>query len=173
MGSEVKEWTATGEVGVAKTETTTRDAEDTAELVDILEGYLSALGTIDKKLLDCGRNDMRFPSAQRLVNKWINRLKGEYRVTYAGEAARMRKALRLLLDTLEAVGFCPFSEGDPLARAAAAARAVLDAPPRNCDIGETDDQQYRFERLCNAFSHCAGCPVHKRWGKRPKSCGII
>ena len=84
MENEVKEWTAAAEVGVAKTETTTRDAEDTAELVDILEGYLSALRTIDKKLLDCGRNDERFPSAQRLVNKWINRLKGEYRVTYAG-----------------------------------------------------------------------------------------
>ena len=52
-------------------------------------------------------------------------------------------------------------------------RAALAEPPRNCDIGETDDQQYRFERLCNAFPYCTGCPVYKRWGKRPKSCGII
>lgn len=160
MENEVKERTAAAEEGVAKTETTTRDAEDTAELVDILEGYLSALRTIDKKLLDCGRNDERFPSAQRLVDRWINRLKGEYRVTYAGEAARMREALEWIAsNSYRAVSSIPAA-----LEMSERARAALSAPARNCDVYPAKEWKRRFKQFCRTRpDRCRECPVFGMW----------
>ena len=95
------------------------------------------------------------------------------KIEQQGNAAALRKALEDTEELLE-----HFAKPGTMLRSAFFLhmrdnRAALAEPPRNCDIGETDDQQYRFERLCNASPYCAGCPVYKRWGKRPKSCGII
>lgn len=95
------------------------------------------------------------------------------KIEQSGNAAALRKALEDTEELLE-----HFAKPGTMLHSAFFLhmrdnRAALAEPPRNCDIGETDDQQYRFERLCNAFPYCTGCPVYKRWGKRPKSCGII
>jgi len=57
-----------------------------------------------------------------------------------GDAAMVRAALDLLLDTLEAVGFRPIVEGDPLAESVRIAREALAAPARQCDKYKTAEE---------------------------------
>lgn len=49
---------------------------------------------------------------------------------------------------------------------AAACRAALASPSRNCDVGTAGEQERRFKEFCdahwsinNADSECAGCPL--------------
>ena len=76
-----------------------------------------------------------------------------------GNAAAMRAAFKGLLSALEAVGFRPLVEGDPLAEAVLKARAALSVPPRNCDVGTPSEMQDRFERFCCSHLGCSKCPL--------------
>lgn len=51
-----------------------------------------------------------------------------------------------------------------------AVEAALAAPPRNCDVGTSDEQSERFENFClkhigcaeeTGGRHCVGCPLEK------------
>lgn len=49
--------------------------ENAKAIIDLLEGYESALKTMDLKLMNNGRNDERFPLAIREVQRVASRLK--------------------------------------------------------------------------------------------------
>ena len=50
------------------------------------------------------------------------------------------------------------------------ARAALSAPPRNCDVGDVNEQMQRFESYCNAHEPCESCPLVRP--RTTPSCGV-
>ena len=40
------------------------------------------------------------------------------------------------------------------------ARAALAAPPRNCDVGTAEEQDARYNKLCEPLRSCGQCPVY-------------
>ena len=99
-----------------------------------------------------------------------------------GNQQKMREAVIALLDALDSLGcdestatlaaFVP-DMADSSARCLAAfrkAKEALSAPPRNCDVGTSDEQAERFENFClkhigcaeeTGGRHCVGCPLEK------------
>lgn len=51
-----------------------------------------------------------------------------------------------------------YKEVGEIRDAIANADLVLDAPPRNCDIGSPEEQADRYMNFCRNHPKCAGCP---------------
>jgi len=57
------------------------------------------------------------------------------------------------------------------------ARAALALPPRNCDVGTAEEQDARYNKLCEPLRSCGQCPVYVKargvdhcefvWGQMP------
>lgn len=43
---------------------------------------------------------------------------------------------------------------------AGVARTALAAPPRNCDVGTAEEQDARYNKLCEPLRSCGQCPVY-------------
>ena len=86
-----------------------------------------------------------------------------------GNAAAMREALEALVCVIDKC-----DSGDPLwwhigakgVKPLKDARAALSAPPRNCDVGTTEDQFERFDRWCDSRS------IKDCWGLGCRKCLI-
>ena len=106
------------------------------------------------KLRNCGRNDMRFPKARRMVEGWIERLRKE--VNTPCNAAALLEALAAMFDFWSLHGHAYSIRVAPVRDSEEEVAAQLDAvmqqakdalatPPRNCDIGNEGEQVKRFK----------------------------
>ena len=82
-----------------------------------------------------------------------------------GNTAAMREAVEFV-SHLDDVSYTSYD----IAVAVQKAKAALSAPPRNCDVGTSDEQSERFENFClkhigcaeeTGGRHCGGCPLEK------------
>ena len=84
----------------------------------------------------------------------------------------IREAARHLLCVIDEMGFKPWCADDPLAIACDKLDAALALPLRNCDVGTSEEQKYRFKEYCDRHFDtgrygCKECPVRdyiKGWG---------
>lgn len=82
------------------------------------------------------------------------------------EASNVKSMREALSDACYAMfNFLKTQNGgyEEMANALDKAKAALSAPPRNCDVGTTDEQSRRYENLCD--SHTCGssgsdCPLY-------------
>ena len=89
-----------------------------------------------------------------------------------GNASKMRDALINAYYAMFKFIKTPYAECDEMSIALDAAKAALDAPPRNCDVGTPEDQHNRFMRFCDSKSmgYCWGRGCRKcmaQWGQIP------
>lgn len=75
----------------------------------------------------------------------------------ANSNAKLREAVSLLIDALQDM-ITGVGKRDKNRAAIDAGRAALAAPRRNCDVGNTGEQDERFSALCNrCFSEKGLC----------------
>lgn len=85
------------------------------------------------------------------------RLRNEIAMLKNSNSAAMRAALEIAHDYFDA--------GDtPRTDAAIAVEAALSSPPRNCDVGTTEEQKHRFKEYCDRHFDwikygCKNCPA--------------
>ena len=85
-----------------------------------------------------------------------------------GNAAKMREALS---DACYAMfNFLKTQNGgyEEMAEALDKAKAVLSAPPRNCDVGTAAEQHERFYNFCDKVEECKECPLWRGGGLTSK-----
>jgi len=86
----------------------------------------------------------------------------ESQVASAGNAAAMREALTKVKEWMEhriaTCGF-EFSATFPTMLEDVVLPALA-KPPRNCDVGTAEEQDARYNKLCEPLRSCGQCPVY-------------
>lgn len=78
------------------------------------------------------------------------------RETAAGDAAKLREALKTIYDAIVVDG-CTAKMSLSLFDINNIAKSVLEAPPRNCDVGTVEEQEERFNAFCERMGQCKRC----------------
>ena len=99
-----------------------------------------------------------------------------------GNAAAMREALEKVLRVLHCAIVADILKGDDVNSAFNEVTAALSAPPRNCDVGTSDEQAKRFHSFCKKFQYgiqgmcstlcpckdcCDKCHCLVKWSQMP------
>ena len=114
-------------------------------------------------------------AARTLARGWADRIEAAVNqpVTNCnrlGNAAKMREALREACYAM--FNFLKTQNGgyEEMAEALDKAEAALSAPPRNCDVGNAEEQHARFYSFCDKIEECKECPLWRGGGLTSKCC---
>ena len=93
-----------------------------------------------------------------------------------GELMKMREALESADSFIVNLEIEPYSHLDEVAsELRLKINAALSSPPRNCDVGTSEEQRKRFKVFCRdrQYGSCDGCPVRRsgfctlQWAQMP------
>lgn len=102
---------------------------------------------------------MHWVTAETICN-WATRLCEAMKHKEVSNVARMRKALEFTLSHLDEDEYSP----DPvIEKILSETNAALYAPPRNCDLYETEEEAYRAYRNCMANRNAKEYQYFEPW----------
>lgn len=124
---------------------------DTPEIVDVRT----------KEIMEPRKINIRRVTVKELANRLEAAHERE-----RGNFAALREALVEARKVIKAMGGYWATETLPIIDAA------LAAPPRNCDVGTAEEQEARYNKLCEPLRSCGQCPVYVR-AQGVDYCGFV